>query len=266
VRILLNNNIFGLTNGAAGMPRASETLAKPAGLLWLQDHVYVSIPNLGGPDGFNLSFSSNLYWYYIIVLLCLFAIFVILRLDNSRLGRSWAALREDEIAASSMGISIMKTKLWAFSLGALWGGIAGVTFANYQQFVTPESFSFMESVFVVAIVVIGGMASIPGVIVGALFIQGVPELIRGFAQSGILSQIIRYNIPPETITAITSYRNLVFGLFMVVMMIWRPQGMIPSKRRAAELQPENDETSTIESEQLYDAQHDDAEPSGKNQI
>ena len=266
VRILITNNIFGMTNGAAGLPRATETLAKPAGLLWLQNHLYVSIPNLGGPDGFTFSFSSNLYWYYIIVLLCLFAIFVILRLDNSRLGRSWAALREDEIAASSMGISITKTKLWAFSLGAVWGGIAGVTFANYQQFVTPESFSFMESVFVVAIVVIGGMASIPGVILGAIFIQGVPELIRGFAQSGILSQIIHYNIPPETITAITNYRNLIFGLFMIVMMIWRPQGMIPSTRRAAELQPQNDETAVLESEQLYDAQHDDAEPSGKNQF
>jgi len=261
----LNNNIFGITNGAAGLPRATERLAKPAGLEWLQNNVFVSLPNFG-PQGFTFSFSSNLYWYYVIVLLCCFAIFVILRLDNSRLGRSWAALREDEIAASSMGISIIKTKLWAFSLGAVWGGIAGVTFANYQQFVTPESFSFMESVFVVAIVVIGGMASIPGVIVGALFIQGVPELIRGFAQSGILGQMIGHPIPPEVVTAITSYRNLLFGLFMVVMMIWRPQGMIPSKRRAAELQPNNDETAAIENESLYDAQHDDAGTAGKNQF
>jgi branched-chain amino acid transport system permease protein len=265
VRIVITNDIFGLTNGAAGLPRATETLAKPAGLKWLEDHVYVSLPHFG-PNGFTFAFSSNLYWYYIIVLLCMLAIFVILRLDNSRLGRSWAALREDEIAASSMGISITKTKLWAFSLGALWGGIAGVTFANYQQFVTPESFSFMESVFVVAVVVIGGMASIPGVIVGALFIQGVPELIRGFAQSGLLGQMIHVQIPPETVTAITSYRNLVFGLFMVVMMIWRPQGIIPSKRRAAELQPECDEIAEVESETLYDAQHDSGEPPGMNQF
>ncbi len=107
-------------------------------------------------------FSSNLYWYYIIVLLCCLTIFVVQRLDNSRLGRSWAAMREDEVAAASMGVNIMQAKLWAFSLGAVWGGIAGLTFANFQQFVSPESFTFMESVFVVCAVVIGGMGSIPG--------------------------------------------------------------------------------------------------------
>jgi len=261
VRIALNNNIFGITNGAAGLPRAGETLAKPFGQEWLANNVYFTLPNVG-ENGFNFMFSSNLYWYYIIVGLVLLAIFVVNRLNNSRLGRSWVALREDEIAAASMGISIIKTKLWAFSLGAVWGGIAGVTFANFQQFVSPESFTFMESVFVVAIVVIGGMGSIPGVIVGALFIQGVPELIRGVAQSDI-PRLIGVNLSPEMVTAITSYRNLIFGLFMVIMMIWRPQGFIPSKRRAAELHADEG-TADIESETLYDAQHDTAESGSGN--
>jgi len=187
------------------------------------------------------------------VLLCCAAIFVVNRLDNSRLGRSWAAMREDEVAAASMGVSIMQAKLWAFSLGAVWGGIAGLTFANFQQFVSPESFTFMESVFVVCAVVIGGMGSIPGAIVGALLIQGTPEIIRGFAASGML------RLSGEQVSAISNYRNLVFGLVMVLMMAWRPQGILPSKRRAAELRPDTDEMGDEESETLYDAQHDSGE-------
>jgi len=250
VRIIINNNALGITNGAAGLPRAGEFLAKPVGLEWLSNTVYLAIPGVG-PNGFNFGFSSNLYWYYIIVLLCLLTIFVVNRLNQSRLGRSWVAMREDEVAAASMGISIMGAKLWAFSLGAVWGGIAGLTFANFQQFVSPESFTFMESVFVVCSVVIGGMGSIPGAIVGALLIQGTPEIIRGFASSGIIP-----GLSGEQVSAISSYRNLVFGMVMVLMMIWRPQGIIPSKRRAAELTADDDILEE-ENETLYDAQHED---------
>jgi branched-chain amino acid transport system permease protein len=249
VRIIINNNAFGITNGAAGLPRAGVFIAKPAGLVWLQNNAFFVIPGVG-PNGFNFSFSSNVYWYYIIVLLCMLTIFVVRRLDDSRLGRSWAAMREDEVAAASMGVNIMQAKLWAFSLGAVWGGIAGLTFANFQQFVSPESFTFMESVFVVCAVVIGGMGSIPGAIIGALLIQGTPEIIRGFAASGIIP------LSGEQVSAISNYRNLVFGLVMVVMMAWRPQGILPSKRRAAELRPDTDEMGDEESETLYDAQHD----------
>jgi branched-chain amino acid transport system permease protein len=252
VRIIITNNAFGITNGAAGLPRAGQFIPKPAGLAWLENHFFFQLPNIG-PNGFNFQFSSNLYWYYIIVLLCCFTIFVVQRLDNSRLGRAWAAMREDEVAAESMGVSIMQSKLWAFALGAVWGGIAGLTFANFQQFVSPESFTFMESVFVVCTVVIGGMGSIPGAIVGALLIQGTPELIRGFAASGML------NLSGEQVTAISNYRNLVFALLMVLMMVWRPQGILPSKRRAAELRPETAEMGDEESETLYDAQHDSGE-------
>jgi len=249
VRIIINNNALGITNGAAGLPRAGEFLPTPAGLEWLQNNVYFAVPG-AFTNGFNFSFSSNLYWYYVIVLLCCLTLFVVQRLNDSRLGRSWIAMREDEVAASSMGVSIVGAKLWAFSLGAVWGGIAGLTFANFQQFVSPESFTFMESVFVVCTVVIGGMGSIPGAIVGALLIQGTPELIRGFAASGMIS-----GLSGEQVTAISNYRNLVFGLAMVLMMIWRPQGLIPSKRRAAELNADED-IMEEENETLYDVQHD----------
>jgi len=253
VRIALNNNIFGITNGAAGLPRAGEVMPTPFGLTWLQNNVYFTIPGLG-PNGFNFQFTPNVYWYYIIVLLCMFTIFVVQRLDNSRLGRSWTAMREDEVAASSMGVNITGAKLYAFSLGALWGGIAGTTFANYQGFVSPESFTFMESVFVVCVVVLGGMGSIPGAIVGALIIQGVPELIRGFAASGLI------RLSAEQISAVSNYRYLVFGLLMVVMMAVRPQGILPSKRRARELHPDDEKMRDDESETLYDAMHDTGTP------
>jgi branched-chain amino acid transport system permease protein len=252
VRIVITNNAFGITNGAAGLPKAGVFIPKPFGLEWMQTNLYFPIPALG--KSFIFTIDGNVYWYYIIVLLCLLTIFVVRRLDNSRLGRSWAAMSEDEVAASSVGVSITAAKLWAFSLGALWGGIAGLTFANFQQFVSPESFTFMESVFIVCTIVIGGMGSIPGAIVGAIIIQGVPALIQGMAAANKLP-----GVAPATATVIANYRFLVFGLLVVVMMALRPQGLIPSTRRAAELKPDTDEMGDEENETLYDAQHDSAQ-------
>ncbi|PKQ16315.1 MAG: ABC transporter ATP-binding protein [Actinobacteria bacterium HGW-Actinobacteria-7] len=259
VRIALNNNIFGITNGAAGLPKAGESVPKPFPLEWLQNHLYFSWPNFGS-TGFNFTFTANVYWYYIIVLLCVFTIFVVRRLDDSRLGRSWTAMREDEVAAASMGINITGAKLYAFSLGALWGGMAGITFANFQGFVSPESFTFMESVFVVSIIVLGGMGSVPGAIVGALVIQGVPELIRGMASSGLLQTLTGIQVSAEAQSAISNYRYLVFGALMVIMMAWKPQGILPSKRRARELAPESEAALDESNQTLYDAQHDTAHP------
>ncbi|MDZ4168121.1 MAG: ABC transporter ATP-binding protein [Coriobacteriia bacterium] len=253
VRIALNNNVLNLSNGAAGLPKAGEVVPKPFGLEWLAGVTYFKLPEIG-PNGFTFLFTANVYWYYIIVLLCLLTIFVVRRLDDSRLGRSWTAMREDEVAAASMGVNITGAKLYAFSLGALWGGIAGITFANFQGFVSPESFTFMESVFVVCVVVLGGMGSIPGAIVGALIIQGVPEFIRGMASSGIL------DLSAEAQSAVSNYRYLVFGLLMVIMMAWRPQGILPSKRRARELHPDDDKTLDDMNQTIYDAQHDTATP------
>ena len=134
------------------------------------------------------------------------------------------------------------------------GGVAGVTFAYVQQFISPESFTFMESVFVVCIIVLGGMGSIPGVIAGALLIKGVPDLIQGLAVAGVMK------VSGDVTSVITGYRFLVFGLLMVVMMAVRPQGMIPSKRRARELQPEDDWIRDEEDQQLWDLEHRDPGP------
>ncbi len=243
VRICLNNNIFGLTNGANGLPQGSDQLIPPFGAIWLQDNVRFETP-IG-----QFVFSQNLFWYFIVVALCIGAIIIIKRLDDSRLGRAWVAMRENEVAAAACGVNIMTQKLWAFSLGALSGGVAGITFAYVQQFISPESFTFMESVFVVCIIVLGGMGSIPGVIVGALLIRGIPDLIQGLAVAGVLK------LPGEAISMITGYRFLVFGLLMVVMMAVRPQGFIPSSRRARELNPDDDGILADEDQSLWDLEH-----------
>jgi branched-chain amino acid transport system permease protein len=241
VRICINNDIFGLTNGASGLPRGAQAMTAPWGANWLQDNVRFMTP-IG-----QFVFSTNLYWYFVVVALVIMAILVIRRLDDSRLGRAWAAMRENEVAAAACGVNIRTQKLWAFSLGALSGGVAGVTFAYVQQFISPESFTFMESVFVVCVVVLGGMGSIKGVIAGALLIKGVPDLIQGLAVTGLIK------LPAEAISAISGYRFLVFGLLMVVMMAVRPQGMFPSKRRARELQPEDDRVLAEEDQNLWDS-------------
>jgi branched-chain amino acid transport system permease protein len=254
VRILLVNNFLGITNGAKGVG-LPDGAGSPWPLEQLKALPIITIPG----TTFAFKFSDNLFWYFIVVLLSLLTIFVVRRLNDSRLGRSWVAMREDEVAASSVGINLTVAKLWAFSLGAMWGGIAGVTFGWVQGFVTPESFTFMESVFVVAMVVIGGMGSIPGAIVGALVIQGIPELIRGLAAQNVFPFSL---MPPAVVSLIPNYRFLIFGLVMVIMMILRPQGIIPSQRRARELKPEDPNILAEENEDLYDVQHGDGMSGG----
>jgi branched-chain amino acid transport system permease protein len=132
----------------------------------------------------------------------------------------------------------------------VWGGIAGITYAYWVGFISPESFNFMESVLIVCMVVLGGMGSIPGAIIGAIIIAGLPEIIRGLAQSEMFSGILT----AEQASAIGDYRFLIFGGLMVVMMALRPQGIMPSKRRARELTA--DESIVVEeNEQLWEVEH-----------
>ncbi len=152
---------------------------------------------------------SIVYIYYITLALVIFTIFFVARLKNSRIGRAWIALREDEIACQAMGINRMRTKLAAFALGATWAGMAGVMFAAKTTFINPASFTFMESAIILSIVVLGGMGSILGVILGAFFLVLLPEYLR----------------------EIGDYRMLAFGASMVLMMVFRPQGLISDIRK-----------------------------------
>ena len=152
------------------------------------------------------------YSYYIILALVVLTIFVTLRLKNSRIGRAWMALREDEIACVAMGVDMAATKLSAYALGAFWAGLVGVVFAAHNNFINPDSFTFMDSAMILAMVVLGGMGSILGVIIAALALKLLPEYLRAFAE----------------------YRMLVFGTVMVLMMLFRPQGLISNMRRRYE--------------------------------
>lgn len=164
----------------------------------------------------GVSYNSEyrlIFLYVIIFALCLLALWVINRLLRMPVGRAWEALREDEIACRSLGLNPTTVKLSAFAIGALFAGVAGAFFAAKQGFINPESFTFIESAIVLAIVVLGGMGSQVGVILAAIALTVIPELAREFSE----------------------YRMLIFGAVMVVMMIWRPQGLIPAQRPKMEL-------------------------------
>ncbi len=170
------------------------------------------IANIPRPGlfGINLSLHQNIiYMYFLTIALALFTIFVVRRLQNSRLGRAWIALREDEVACQAMGIDKTKTKLSAFALGATWAGMGGVVFAAKTTFINPASFTIWESIIILCVVVLGGMGSIIGVIFGALVLILLPEYLRAFSE----------------------YRMLLFGVILVLMMVFRPGGIVSDVRR-----------------------------------
>lgn len=181
-------------------------------------------PWIGGAQGIQriakpdlplvqISWSPQVFYYFFLAG-CLLVIFVSYRLKNSRLGRAWMALREDEDVAQAMGINLVATKLSAFGMGALFGGLAGAIFATKLESIYPHSFNFLISINVLSLIIIGGMGSIPGVVVGALALVGLPELLREFAE----------------------FRYLFYGIVLVVMMLTRPEGLFPEARRRMELE------------------------------
>ena len=177
----------------------------------------------GFADFFGLEFSTIhrfVYLYYIIFLLALITNLVTMRLRRLPVGRAWEALREDEIACRSLGINTRNTKLTAFAIGAMFGGFAGSFFATRQGFISPESFTFLESAIILAIVVLGGLGSQLGVVIASVVMIGGIELLRNI---GFLSQIFGPNFEP------TQYRMLIFGLAMVLIMVWKPRGLISSR-------------------------------------
>ncbi len=194
VRIIINN-WMSLTNG-------------PNGILGIQPPS-VSYPTFdGGLEWVQLYLRKLPELYWIILGLTVFTVVGVYRLNYSRIGRAWEAIREDETAAELMGVNTFRFKLYAYAMGAVFGGLAGAFFAARMRFISPGSFTFIESAMVLSMVVLGGLASIPGIIVGALALIVLPELFREFE----------------------SYRMLAFGLAMTVMMLFRPKGIIPAPR------------------------------------
>jgi branched-chain amino acid transport system permease protein len=219
VRIFLNNlsRPFNLTNGAQGI-----TLIDPFRI----DGFTFGKPHTIG----SLVVSTPVNYYYFLLIVLVAVIVLNLRLQNSRVGRAWEAIREDEIAARAMGINTRNMKLLAFAMGASFGGIAGGMFSAMQQFISPESFVLVESIMVLSMVVLGGMGNVFGVIVGALLLSYVPEVLRytvGPAQMALFGRTL---IDPEVI------RMLMFGLALVLMMLFRPAGILPSAVRKREFE------------------------------
>ena len=154
------------------------------------------------------------------------------RLQNSRIGRAWEAIREDEMAARAMGINTTRIKLLAFAMGASFGGIAGGMFSAIQGFISPESFVLNESVMVLAMVVLGGMGNIIGVVIGAVLLSFVPEILRYTVEPVQMALFGKMWIEPEVL------RMLLFGFAMVLMMLFRPAGLLPSAVRKREFTKE----------------------------
>ena len=167
------------------------------------------------------------FYYYLFLVLTIAVIVICVRLQDSRIGRAWVAIREDEIAAKAMGINTRNVKLLAFAMGASFGGVSGAMFASFQGFVSPESFVLMESIVIVAMVVLGGMGHVPGVILGAILLYAIPESLRFIAKP------IQETLFGTEIIAPEALRMLLFGLAMVVIMLYRPSGLWPAPRHDA---------------------------------
>jgi len=221
VRIFLNNlsRPVNITNGPQGIARIDPF-------------------SLGGfdfsrPETFlGVNFSGPIKYYYLLLAVMVAILVVNVRLQNSRIGRAWEAVREDETAARAMGINTTHMKLLAFAMGATFGGVAGGMFSAIQGFISPESFVLVESIMVVAMVVLGGMGNIWGVVLGAVLLSFVPEILRWTVQPLQEALFGRMLVEPEVI------RMLLFGLALVLIMLYRPAGLLPSAVRKRELADE----------------------------
>ncbi len=209
VRVFMNNldAPVNITNGPKGIASI--------------DDISIFGVNLGKTGHwFGLDWPKVTNYYFLFLLLVVFAVLICYRLERSRIGRAWMAIREDEIAAKAMGINTRNLKLLAFGMGATFGGVSGVMFASFQGFISPESFSLQESVMIVAMVVLGGIGHLPGVIVGALLLSALPEVLRYVA--GPLQQMTDGRLDASIL------RQLLVALAMIGIMLARPRGLWPS--------------------------------------
>ncbi len=216
IRVFLNNldQPVNITNGPKGL-----TLIDP---VRFGDFTFNGVHTFMG-----ITFQSVTLYYYLFLALVLFSVLICHRLENSRTGRAWMAIREDEIAAKAMGINTRNLKLIAFGMGATFGGVSGSLFAAFQGFISPESFSLMESVMIVAMVVLGGLGHLPGVILGAILLSALPEVLRYVA--GPLQEMTDGRLDAPIL------RQLLIALAMIVVMLSRPKGLWPTPEHGKSL-------------------------------
>jgi branched-chain amino acid transport system permease protein len=241
IRVLANNldKPLNITNGPQGIsPIQRPTLPEP-----ILDALRVILTPFVG-HMITVDQFYNLFFYLMALVVILIVILVVRRLDDSKIGRAWTAIREDETAAIAMGIPLVKLKLGAFAAGASFAGAMGVLFAASRTFVSPESFSFMQSIGVLSMVILGGLGSIPGVILGAAVViilnlqilQGFSLFLSQLRQSNAVIPLINFAWKDlSTQLDPAKYQRLLFGLILILMMIYRPAGLIPAARRKREL-------------------------------
>jgi branched-chain amino acid transport system permease protein len=231
-------NAEGLTNGTNGL----NPIGKPNAFT-LFGHRFVFGP------------TNQRNWYFLVLIVVIVTIFIIKRLHDSRLGRTWQAIREDEIAAASMGVNLVRTKLWAFGLGASFSGFAGSVYSSAFQYVAPDQFQFSVSITVLAMIILGGIGNIYGVVIGGLLIGGFDRILTQELNAPVHWIGEQLNIVWLQEHDVKTDRFIVFGLSLVLMMMLRPGGIIPNRQREAELRPETEEISEHESQSLaFDAQ------------
>ncbi len=216
IRIFMNNldQPLNITNGPKGI--AGVDPIHMFGFNFAKSH-----------EIFGITFQSVTMYYYLFIVLMLLTILICYRLQDSRIGRAWMAIREDEVAAKAMGINTRNMKLLAFGMGASFGGVCGVMFGAFQGFVSPESFSLMESIMIVSMVVLGGLGHIPGVIVGAILLAALPEVLRYVA--GPLQELTGGRLDAAIL------RQLLIASAMIVVMLLRPRGLWPSPEHGKSL-------------------------------
>ncbi len=189
--------------------------------------------------------SDQVHWYYLIVIVTAISLFIVIRLHDSRLGRAWMAMREDEIAASSMGIDLVRTKLLAFGLGASFSGFAGSLFASMLQFIDPAQFRFDISIMVLAMIILGGMGNVYGVLGGG-FMFGIFNFVVVDRITGWLKSLSEATGLAFLAIDLSDKKLFIFGGLLVVMMLWKPEGLFPSAERAAEFHADPEEHMELE--------------------
>ncbi len=234
IRIFMNNlnDPINITNGPQGINLIDSI--KVFGVDLAGEPGSSAMVDVGG---FHIP-SVNAY-YFLFLLLTIATIFITSRMQHSRLGRAWVAIREDEIAAKAMGINTRNVKLLAFSMGATFGGVSGAMFASFQGFVSPESFSLTESIAVLAMVVLGGIGHIPGVVLGGALLAALPEVLRHVVEP------VQQQLFGKVLIEAEVLRQLLYGLAMVVIMLYRPAGLWPAPKH--EDRPDGDSDTKSQS-------------------